>query len=148
MADYYILEKQYIHKLFKVLVPRFENMPVSYTRMYKAPLNYPCHGRPMAVLELRGNPFPPLIPNQQQNRNLIHNILMDAAKLEFREAKYAKIAASLAPQEKTTTAETVINKKEVNEKLAQEENNVITETVPNSKANDTNAATRDAKKKE
>lgn len=109
MADYWILEKQYVHKLFKVLVPRFENLPISYTRMYKAPLNYPCHGRPRAVLELRGNPFPPLVPDQTQNRNLLHNVLLDAAKKEFREAKYAEIAEKLAPQAKDVTSETVVD---------------------------------------
>jgi hypothetical protein len=54
LADYWLLEKQLVHKLFKVLVPRFENCPVSYTRMYRAPR--PCPGPKFkrAVLELRG----------------------------------------------------------------------------------------------
>jgi large subunit ribosomal protein L17 len=54
LADYWILEKQLIHKLFKVLVPRFENCPVSYTRMYRAPRPYPGQKYKRAVLELRG----------------------------------------------------------------------------------------------
>lgn len=103
MADYYILEKQYVHKLFKVLVPRFQDLNVSYTRMYRAPLNYPGHGRPRAILELRGNPFPPLLPEQSQNRNLIHNVLLDAARKEFREKKYAAIVDELAPKSNSTS---------------------------------------------
>lgn len=94
MADYYIKEKQYIHKLFKVLVPRFQNMPLSYTRMYKAPPEYPRQGsRPLAVLELRGNPFPPLKPDLSMNRNLIHNVLLHHAKKEYRREKYEKATA-------------------------------------------------------
>jgi large subunit ribosomal protein L17 len=54
LADYWILEKQLIHKLFKVLVPRFENCPVSYTRMFRAPRAYPGIYYKRAVLELRG----------------------------------------------------------------------------------------------
>gem|GEM_PF-6024949 len=41
MADYWITEKQLVHKLFKVLVPRYQDCPVSYTRMIKAPRHYP-----------------------------------------------------------------------------------------------------------
>jgi len=54
LADYWLLEKQLVHKLFKVLVPRFENCPVSYTRMYRAPRPYPGDTYRRAVLELRG----------------------------------------------------------------------------------------------
>lgn len=58
MANFYILEKQYIHKLFKVLAPRYQDYAFNYTRMYQAPLVYEnvqgrdCHTK--AVLELRG----------------------------------------------------------------------------------------------
>lgn len=95
LADYWILEKQLIHKLFKVLVPRFENCPVSYTRMYRAPR--PCPGMyyKRAVIELRGNPYPPLLPDMTANRNLIHNVLLDEAHKEFRAQKYAEIAKKL-----------------------------------------------------
>lgn len=92
-ANYYILEKQYIHKLFKVLVPRFREMPVSYTRMYKAPGKYPTQQRVRAVLELRGHPFPPMKPDMNSNRNLIHNILLAGARKEYRLEKYEKLAA-------------------------------------------------------
>lgn len=37
MADYWLVEKQLVHKLFKVLVPRFENCNVSYTKMFEVP---------------------------------------------------------------------------------------------------------------
>lgn len=93
MADFWITEKQYIHKLFKVLVPRFQNCPVSYTRMYKAPKSYPdITFRDRAVLELRGNPFPVLKPQLGVNRNFIHNVLLEEAKKEYRKKKYAELS--------------------------------------------------------
>lgn len=93
MADFWITEKQYIHKLFKVLVPRFQNCPVSYTRMYKAPKSYPdITFRDRAVLELRGNPFPVLKPHLGVNRNFIHNVLLEEAKKEYRKKKYAELS--------------------------------------------------------
>lgn len=92
-ANYYILEKQYIHKLFKVIVPRFRDYQVSYTRMYKAPGHFPGTGKTRAVLELRGHPFPPLKPDMNSNRNLIHNILLAGARKEYRLEKYEKLAA-------------------------------------------------------
>lgn len=97
MADFWIREKQYVHKLFKVLVPRFQNCPVSYTRMYRAPKPYPGDNVTRAVLELRGHPFPPLTPDMTHNRNFIQNVLLDEAKKEYRREKYAQLAEKLAP---------------------------------------------------
>lgn len=92
MANFWITEKQYIHKLFKVLVPRYQNCPLSYTRMYKAPSNYPeAQSRSRSVLELRWNPFPPLKPDMSNNRNFIHNVLLEEAKKVYRRQKYAEL---------------------------------------------------------
>lgn len=94
MADFWIKEKQYIHKLFKVIVPRFQNCPIAYTKMYKVPITYPDLAyRQRAVLELRGNPFPALKPELGVNRNFIHNVLLDEAKKEYRRKKYAQLEA-------------------------------------------------------
>jgi len=54
MADYWLEEKQLIHKLFKVLVPRFSDYKTSYTMLYRAPKAYPEIVYPRSVLELRG----------------------------------------------------------------------------------------------
>nr|CAI5855367.1 unnamed protein product [Callosobruchus analis] len=90
MADYWLVEKQLIHKLFKVLAPRYENYTVAYTRMLPAPRPYP--GYYKAVLELKGNPYPSLLPDTHTNRNLIHNVLLDEAKKAYRIQKYKEIA--------------------------------------------------------
>ena len=76
MADFWLLEKQLIHKLFKVLVPRFQDSTRSYTRFFAAPRPYFGDGFykprkdmhidpefaftvhwPRAVLELRGKNY-------------------------------------------------------------------------------------------
>ncbi|KAH8317182.1 hypothetical protein KR074_000688 [Drosophila pseudoananassae] len=92
MADYWLLEKQLVHKLFKVLVPRYENYTVSYTRMFNAPRTYPGIYYKNSVLELRGNPYPSLIVDQSQNKNLLHNVLLDEARKEYRRKKLAELA--------------------------------------------------------
>lgn len=92
MANYWILDKGVLHKLFKVLVPRFENYSTSYTRMVNAPMPYPAqtgevlrHYRYRSILELRGHPYPPIFPvdKMHRNRKLIHNVLLSEAKREF-----------------------------------------------------------------
>lgn len=110
MAKFWITEEQYIHKLFKVLVPRFQSCPLTYTRMYKAPKTYPdITYRDRAVLELRGNPFPALKPALNVNRNFIHNVLLDEAKKEYRKKKYAQLneEAVAASESKTDPIEAV-----------------------------------------
>lgn len=97
MAEFWILEKQLVHKLFKVLVPRLQPCPITYTRMYRAPKVYPGKPYPLAVLELRGHPYPSLTPDTTRNRNLIQNVLLDEAKKEYRREKYEQMAKQLAP---------------------------------------------------
>ena len=55
MADYWLDEKQLVHKLFKVLVPRYKDSKTSFTRMVLAPNTYPGKSSGSAVLELRGS---------------------------------------------------------------------------------------------
>ncbi|XP_053955952.1 39S ribosomal protein L17, mitochondrial [Anastrepha ludens] len=96
LADYWLLEKQLVHKLFKVLVPRFEKCNLSYTRMYKAPRDYPGMYYKKSVLELRGNPYPTLLPDFSKNRSLLHNILLDEARKDHRRERLAEIAEKIA----------------------------------------------------
>lgn len=115
-ADFWLEEKQLIHKLFKVLVPRLENCPVSYTRMYKAPREYPGQPYKRAILELRGNPYPALLPDRSNNRNLIHNVLLDEAKKDFRREKYEEIAKKLQSESITEKSEAEVGVEESKEK--------------------------------
>ena len=63
--------------------------------MHKAPREYPGKPYKRAVLELRGNPYPPLFFSQTPEKNLLHNILLDEAKKEYRKEKYAEMAKKL-----------------------------------------------------
>lgn len=110
LADYWLIEKQLIHKLFKVLVPRYQNYNISYTKMYKAPKPYSVEPKDKAVLELRNNPYPPLVSDMHQNRNLIHNVLLDEAKKAYRVKKYTQIAAKIEEAEKTLTSQDIFTK--------------------------------------
>lgn len=67
--------------------------------MRKAPRTYPGVPNIKAVLELRGNPYPSLVPDVFHNRNLIHNVLLDEAKREYRARKYAELADKIASEE-------------------------------------------------
>ncbi|XP_046383139.1 39S ribosomal protein L17, mitochondrial [Ischnura elegans] len=93
MANFWLMEKQLIHKLFKVFVPRFQNSNQSYTRMLNAPRPYPGEKFKKSVLELRGNPFPSLTPELGYNRNLLHNVLLEEARKEFRATKLTESTA-------------------------------------------------------
>ena len=54
MADYWLEEKQLIHKLFKVLVPRYQNFNTSFTKLTLGPKTYPGYYAGSAILELKG----------------------------------------------------------------------------------------------
>ncbi|NXK11061.1 RM17 protein, partial [Herpetotheres cachinnans] len=76
MANFWLTEKDLIHKLFKVLAPRFQPHPGSYTRMLQIPNRNGIDRAKMAVIELKGNPFPPLIrPNRNTEKTLLNQLL-------------------------------------------------------------------------
>lgn len=54
-VSFWLNEKSLVHKLFKVLVPRYENHQSAYTSLFKAPLMYPRTHRACSVLELKGS---------------------------------------------------------------------------------------------
>lgn len=109
MADYWLLDKTVVHKLFKVFCPRFENHSTAVTRMFRAPREYPCTDfdkryRARSVLEMKGNPYPHVAPDQTyRNRNLIHNVLLDEAKKDFLREKAKLKAAEVERNSETPT---------------------------------------------
>ena len=48
-------EKDLVHKLFKVLAPRYSKYTTSFSRIYKLPRTYPGLGMDRSILELKGN---------------------------------------------------------------------------------------------
>ncbi|XP_026040699.1 large ribosomal subunit protein bL17m [Astatotilapia calliptera] len=76
MASFWLTEKDLVPKLFKVLAPRFENHSNSYTRLARIPNRQNLDRAKMAVLEYKGNPFPPLYPATKENELTIINQLL------------------------------------------------------------------------
>ncbi|KAA0193491.1 hypothetical protein HAZT_HAZT009667 [Hyalella azteca] len=114
LADFWLKEKQLVHKLFKVLVPRFRDSTVSYTKMYKAPIAYPASkyeggnlqaraDLPQAILELRNNPLLPVLPRPTPTRNWIHNVLLEEARKEYSQEK--RMGEEFAALERMQTME-------------------------------------------
>ncbi|XP_041373076.1 39S ribosomal protein L17, mitochondrial-like [Gigantopelta aegis] len=95
MADFWLMEKDLIHKLFKVLVPRYQNYSTSYTQMWNLPIKYPGFGHQSGVLELKGNPWPPVRPEQRETKYLLSNILLQEARREYNQNKIKLDTASL-----------------------------------------------------
>ncbi|XP_014488612.1 PREDICTED: 39S ribosomal protein L17, mitochondrial [Dinoponera quadriceps] len=95
LANFWIAEKQLVHKLFKVLVPRYQDYTISFTKLHKAANIYPGVPYERAILELRGNIYPSVEQYNPHRRNLLHNLLLDAARKEYRMEKYKEIADNL-----------------------------------------------------
>ncbi|KAM9294700.1 large ribosomal subunit protein bL17m [Gastrophryne carolinensis] len=77
MADFWLTEKDLIHKLFKVLVPRFSSHSSNYTSMYQIPNSENLDRAKMAVIEYKGNPLPPLpVPRRDNEKTLLNQLLL------------------------------------------------------------------------
>lgn len=88
LADWWLKDKSLVHKLFKVLAPRYKDMNSTYTRFFNGPF-IPSMDRsrirPRVIVELKGHPFPPLsYSNIEVNRNIISNVLLSEARREAR----------------------------------------------------------------
>lgn len=84
-------EKDLVPKLFKVLAPRFETRPNGYTRMARIPNRQNLDRAKMAVLEYKGNPFPPLYPVKKSNELTLINQLLKGYREERAQELSAKV---------------------------------------------------------
>ncbi|KAF7239978.1 39S ribosomal protein L17, mitochondrial [Varanus komodoensis] len=76
MADFWLTEKDLIHKLFKVLVPRFQAHTGHYTRMHQIPNRENLDRAKMAVIEYKGNALPPLpLRPHDSEKTLVNQLL-------------------------------------------------------------------------
>ncbi|XP_002127164.2 large ribosomal subunit protein bL17m-like [Ciona intestinalis] len=89
MVGYWADDDSNKTKLFNVLVPRFAEHSGKYTRIAMLPTwhikDIDDHKK-MAVLELKGNPLPPL-PVKEDNPHTLQNVLIAAAKNDWKAAK-------------------------------------------------------------
>ncbi|XP_077576552.1 large ribosomal subunit protein bL17m [Stigmatopora nigra] len=87
MASFWLTEKDLVPKLFKVLAPRYETTKVGYTHMARIPNRQNLDRAQMAVLEYKGNPFPPLYPVRKQNPLTLINQLLKGYREDKAKAK-------------------------------------------------------------
>lgn len=91
MASFWLTEKDLVPKLFKVLAPRFETQKKAFTRMARIPNRENLDRAKMAVLEYKGNPFPPLYPVRKENELTLINQLLKG----YRDERAQKLAAKV-----------------------------------------------------
>ena len=87
-------DRSAVHKLFKVLVPRFKDYTTSYTKLFFAPRKIITNweGPPESgeygdrvIVELKENPYPKLMySNITPNRKAIHNVLLAEAAKDYK----------------------------------------------------------------
>lgn len=82
-ANYWLLEKDLVQKLFNVLAPRYSNYTTSFTQMHVLPCAYPGPGGTLGILELKGNPWPSVLPKERNTKRSLINQLIDVSREEF-----------------------------------------------------------------
>uniref|UniRef100_A0A131XGM2 Large ribosomal subunit protein bL17m n=1 Tax=Hyalomma excavatum TaxID=257692 RepID=A0A131XGM2_9ACAR len=116
LADYWIKEKQLVHKLFKVLAPRFATYQGSYTQLHILPTPFndkfnsmepgPHYKYNWVALELKGNPYPPVPGTVPRNPNFLPNVLLSEARKEMHRMQFAEKVPPVAPPEPGTSVVT------------------------------------------
>lgn len=106
LADYWLLEKDLVPKLFKVLVPRYTNLSGPCTQAHRLPdqLSPGVPGIPMSVLELKGNPWPPVIPQPRNVGNSLVNILLEEARKDYEKSRALKKSKLVEEQTEASAA--------------------------------------------
>ncbi|KAH9381775.1 hypothetical protein HPB48_010594 [Haemaphysalis longicornis] len=116
LADFWIHEKQLVHKLFKVLAPRFATYQGSYTRVHVLPTPFnddfngfgpgPYYRFNWVALELKGNPYPPVPGTVAPNPRFLPNVLLSEARKEVHRMQFPDKVAPPAPPEAGTAVVT------------------------------------------
>ncbi|CAM2094774.1 large ribosomal subunit protein bL17m [Caretta caretta] len=104
MADFWLTEKDLIHKLFKVLAPRFQAHSGNYTRLLQIPNRENLDRAKMAVIEYKGNPFPPLIVLHRDNEKTLLNQLLKGYREDILKTRATQAPEGAAASLHTGTA--------------------------------------------
>lgn len=94
IADYWLTEKDLVPKLFKVLAPRFRSMEGGYVTVHQIPNRTNTDRARMAVMELAGNPYPPLVTRRRDSDSTLLNVLLRGYRLELAKEKAAATSSS------------------------------------------------------
>ncbi|KAH7938055.1 hypothetical protein HPB49_019555 [Dermacentor silvarum] len=107
------IEKQLVHKLFKVLAPRFATYEGAYTRLHILPTPFndkfnsmqsgPYYKYNWVALELKGNPYPPVPGTVAPNPHFLPNVLLSEARKEIHRMQFPEKVAPVAPPEPGTS---------------------------------------------
>lgn len=86
MADYWLLEKDLVPKLFQVIVPRYANTMGPYTLIHKLPVQYPGGGTKKIVMELKNNQLPPVkaLNSYRDYSSSLTNVLIKSMRADYR----------------------------------------------------------------
>ncbi|XP_002738705.1 large ribosomal subunit protein bL17m-like [Saccoglossus kowalevskii] len=98
IANDWLAENDLVHKLFKVLVPRYESRNGNYTKLWKVGergMHLHPRASPMVFLEFVGNPFPPMQPPKKKNPGWLVNILLDGVKEEVKKTEALDLAKTI-----------------------------------------------------
>ncbi|KAK5979811.1 Mitochondrial Ribosomal Protein Large [Trichostrongylus colubriformis] len=85
MMEWWLLEPDLITKMHNVIVPRFTNREAPFTSIYRLPtqrlqstmgINPKWRRYDIAVLEIDGNPFPPVLGEKPDNSWSLLNVLL------------------------------------------------------------------------
>uniref|UniRef100_A0A452GFY6 Large ribosomal subunit protein bL17m n=2 Tax=Gopherus TaxID=38771 RepID=A0A452GFY6_9SAUR len=104
MADFWLTEKDLIHKLFKLLAPRFQSHSGNYTRLLQIPNRENLDRAKMAVIEYKGNPFPPLIVLHRDNEKTLLNQLLKGYREDILKTRATQVPEGSAASLHTGTA--------------------------------------------
>ncbi|XP_030070063.1 large ribosomal subunit protein bL17m [Microcaecilia unicolor] len=96
MANFWLTEKDLIHKLFKMLAPRFSSHNQNYTNMFQIPNRENLDRAKMAVIEFKGNPFPPLIIRRPDNEKTLLNQLLQGYREDLKRQKLLQVKAEIS----------------------------------------------------
>lgn len=95
LANFWLREKNLIHKLFKVFVPRYSEFSSSFTALHFLGIDYSKCNTTLTeaknskrskgqevILEMRGNCLPPITRPRLNRYGLLSNVLIDGARDE------------------------------------------------------------------
>ena len=106
LMDFWLTEKDLIHRLFNVYVPRYARFEAPYTKAWYIPSKsfgqehkaYG-HGGKKMLLELKGNPYPPVEPRHLDNKQSLANILLAEAKRDYVRQKIRAAESTNVPDQ-------------------------------------------------
>ncbi|CAM5152930.1 unnamed protein product, partial [Natator depressus] len=97
MADFWLTEKDLIHKLFKLLAPRFQAHSGNYTRLLQIPKSREPGSGQDGCDRIQGESFPPLIVLHRDNEKTLLNQLLKGYREDVLKTRATQAPEGLQP---------------------------------------------------